>query len=371
MKRTAILGGIAFFLMIFSSGCNNVWRGKTDNREPLPRDERGYLWQLVDRGNDIGERVPAAGEDAQMTYDSREHRFILYGGKNDEDENLAETWFYYPAENRWEKLTQSVLNPPPREDHVLLYDSLRHCVILHGGENGDTSNELWELNLHTMQWINKTDSLVPYLEDHTAVYVAKRKGAFFFGGQNEQHPALNDLWFLNLDPDSPDFYRWKRLDVGGKKHPKPRTDAQMVYDRWKNRLLIYGGWNKEEDVFTNDTWAYLFHRNKWKRLSPKSKRFYPPSRRHFGATLDSKNRYWVIFGGKAEGGPVNDIWAFDLTNDRWINLTPGPAPRMDHHLLYDPVSGNIYLYGGDRHIFKDPHKLHDVWKIRLEREKKK
>lgn len=367
MIKGIIRTGLFALMLFLMAGCTSGIVQKKPEPAYRMADERGFIWHLVSRGAHPGEQAPSAGEDGQMAYDSRGHRFVLFGGKNDDDLNVNETWFYYPAKKQWVPMKSSKLNPPPKEDHVLLYDSRRNRVILHGGENGDTSNDLWELNLETLQWQDKTSAASPFLEDHAAVYVAAHKGAYFFGGQDEQHPALKKLLFLNLDENSPDFYTWKEIEAVGKKSPMARTDAQMIFDEGKNRLLIYGGWNKELDQFTNDLWAYRFAKKKWKRLSPRKKRFYPPARRHFGAALDTGNNYWVIFGGRSAGGPVNDIWAFDLTDDIWRNLTPGPPPRMDHHFSYDPVSGKLFLYGGDRHLLNQPQKLHDVWEIKIER----
>lgn len=331
---------------------------------PLP-PERGVAWQFIDPGSRPGVNVPEAGEDGRAAFDTRENRLIFFGGKNDYDMTVADTWFYYPQSNRWEKLTASELSPPPREDHVLVYDPLRHKAIMHGGEDGDTSNQLWELDLNTLQWEDKTDSTSPYLEDHYALYVPETHGMYVFGGQNEQFPVLADLWFLNLDLQSPEYYRWKKIQPEGEKHPPGRVDHCMAYDPYKKRLLLFGGWNKGKDYFTTDTWDYSIAANQWKRITPRDRHHYPPSRRHFAAAVDLQNKMWVIFGGRGEGSMINDIWAFDMVRDVWIDLTPGPAPRLDHTLFYDPSSGEIYLYGGDEGLPGQSGKLHDLWKIKL------
>ena len=323
-------------------------------------------WEPI-QNRDIPEHsIPAAGEDAAFAFDTENNQFVMFGGKTDDDSTLNETWLYYPEKQYWRQVTESKLNPPPREEHVLIYDSYRNKVVLHGGENGDTSNELWEFDLKTNQWSQKTTPNTPFMEDHQAVYVATQKGAYFFGGQNEQVRSLNELWFLDLDPTSPSFYQWKLIHSNGKKLPPPRVDHGMIYDQHKNRLLIYGGWDRNEDRYTTDTWEFLFDSMKWHRIKmkPKLRDFFPSSRRHAGSALDEKNHLWIIFGGAGDGGPLNDTWVFNLLDDTWTDVTPGPAPRMDHSLLYDPNNGNLYLMGGDRKIKGHPEKLHDLWKIK-------
>ncbi len=358
-----------FCLMILTMmlfwGCSGAQKLSKD---AIDDTDRGASWVKVHDGSAAGKTAPAAGEDAEVAFDTKEKRLVFYGGKTDKDETLNETWFYYPGEKRWEQLTGSNLTPPAREDHILIYDTFRHKAIMHGGEDGDTSNELWELDLATMQWTQMTNDDVPFIEDHTAFYADAAKGAYFFGGQNEKDPRLDDLWFLNLDPDSPDFYKWKVVEPSGKKRPDGRIDHTMVYDGRKNRILIYGGWDKEEDVFTNNTWAYKIDDNKWKRITPKSKKFFPSDRRHIGSVLEPENGLWIIFGGRGAGGPLNDIWAFDTEKDLWINATPGPAPRMDHNMFYNPFTGEINIVAGDEGKRYSDEKLHDMWKLNIDAE---
>lgn len=354
------------FIIFICLGCSSSFHLKKTPQATLQKDEPGVLWRLLDEGTQPGVNVPSAGEDAAVAFDDRENRLVFFGGKTDEDVNTNETWFYFPERNQWEKLTASGVSPPAREDHVLAYDSYRYKIILHGGEDGDTSNELWELDLNTLQWENKTTAETPFLEGHDGIHIDEKKGVYIFGGENEQYASLADLWFLDLDPESPGYFRWKKIEPEGKKHPAPRVDPRLVYDHHKNRLLLYGGWDKGNKVFTNETWEYSFEQNRWEKITPKRKRPFPPSRRHAGSVADIQNNLWIIFGGKSEGGLLNDIWVFDMENDVWINVTPGPSPRMDHIVFYEPRSGEIYLYGGD-HIHREGYsqKLHDLWKFKL------
>ena len=358
-----------FIISIIYCGCSATKPYANSSPESVPQNRDGNIqWIKVLDHNSTQKTPPAAGEDMAIAFDTQENRLILFGGKTDTDSTVSETWIYYPTRNQWEQLQTSAKNPPPREDHILIYDSHRHKAIMHGGEDGDTSNELWELDLTSLQWESKSDSLVPPLEDHTAEYVTFQKCAYFFGGQNEERPILNDIWKLNLDPESPEFYQWSKIEpIAESKRPKARIYHEMAYDEDRNRLLIFGGWDKIEDEFTTDTWAFYFETNTWKKIKHKKKKgkFSPSPRRHMTAALDKRRNLWIIFGGDGEGGPLNDTWAFDLTNDTWKNLTPGPPPRRDHSMLYDANSGEIYMYGGDLSTKKSTEKLHDLWKLNL------
>lgn len=57
------------------------------------------------------------------------------------------------------------------------------------------------------------------------------------------------------------------------------------------------------------------------------------------------------------------MWAFDLKEDLWINITPGPQPRMDHQAIYDPRSQRFMIYGGDALL---EGKFHDLWELQVQ-----
>ena len=72
----------------------------------------------------------------------------------------------------------------------------------------------------------------------------------------------------------------------------------------------------------------------------------------------------IILGSTRPGrnGEAVARWAFDLASDVWINVTPGPQPRMDLQAVYDPVSGGMILYGGDARLRS---KFHDLWEMKI------
>lgn len=70
----------------------------------------------------------------------------------------------------------------------------------------------------------------------------------------------------------------------------------------------------------------------------------------------------MICGGRGDEGFLMDVWAFDLGEDLWINITPGPQPRVDHMAIYDPKDHRLLMYGGDAHWSR---KLHDLWELEI------
>jgi len=326
------------------------------------------LSQWVDRTPQITSALPPAGEDCATIYDPVQHRIILVGGKNDEDKNLNEVWTLDLAKNFWQKTVIEGEAPPTSEDHTVIFDPVSYRTILYGGEDGQTTNKIWALDLKTLHWRNLTDSTAPRRETHTAVFDSHGKRMLTFGGRDNQgqfkdYVNIHEVWAFDLDPSSPTFEKWQDLTIEDN-HPFGRADHVAVYDAAKNRMIIYGGWYKGDDgkEYLEDTWAYNFAEppGKWKKI--KTKRSHPPQRRHATGIYDSARNWFVIFGGFGDAGYLNDVWAFDLTKDAWINITPGPQPRIDHQAVYDSQNHRMVLYGGDAKL---KGKFHDVWELQI------
>ena len=305
---------------------------------------------------------PPAAEDCAMIYDPVRHRLVLSGGKNDEDQILNEVWEFDLNRNRWRQLETHGPQPLPREDHVAIFDPIGYRMLIHGGEN-DTpvSNEIWALDLRSLEWTDLTTADSPAREDHTAIYDERGKRMILFGGRRDS----GETWSFALDPAAPDFEHWRNLTPPAP-NPPGRVDHVAVYDGLKNRMLIHGGWDKNKKQYFDDTWAYhlpvppdtLGH---WEAL--RTGAMHPPKRRHATGVLDASQNRFIVFGGTGEEGYSNAVWVFDLTADVWSDRTPGPQPRIDHQAVFDPRSRTTLVYGGDG---IRSGKLHAVWELQLD-----
>lgn len=322
------------------------------------------LGQWVDRTPAISRSsLPGAGEDCGLIYDPRQHRMILFGGKNDNNASLNEVWALDLEQNKWQHLAVMGEAPPASEDHVTIYDPLSYRLVLHGGEKGKSTNKTWSFDLQSPGWRNMTDSTAPVREDHTAIFDSRSKRMVMYGGRDNSF-VLFDIWGFDLDPNSPTFEKWQDLTVYDR-YPRGRADHVAVFDSVKNRMLVYGGWDDDRNEYLNDTWAFYFAvspdtAGRWQQIDTGDS--YPPRRRHSVSVYDSARDWFIIFGGFGEEGFLNDVWAFDLNEDVWINITPGPQPRMDHQAIYDPRSRRMLIYGGDAHF---EGKFHDIWELQI------
>jgi Galactose oxidase, central domain len=313
--------------------------------------------------------MPKGAEDCAMIYDPVLDRVIVAGGKDDGDFNRNETWAFDVGEHVWTPLKTSAAKPPTSEDHSAIFDPIGYRVILYGGENGQTTNKLWTLDLKTLTWRDVTNAGVPRRESHSAVYDSRGKRMIVFGGMDRNAIDLYDVWGLDLDPESSTFEKWQNLTVA-EGRPPGRIDHSSVYDPGKNRLVFNGGWTKGRKALFGDTWAFYFagapdRKGRWSKVDTGTRM--PPERRHGAAAYDSKRNLYIVFGGSGSAGFLNDTWAFDLTRDVWkrvITGEAGPKPRIDHAAVYDSRRGSVLMYGGDSGVHKG--KLHEIWELTLE-----
>jgi len=72
------------------------------------------------------------------------------------------------------------------------------------------------------------------------------------------------------------------------------------------------------------------HGLSWTELTP-SEGSTPPVRMRAAGVYDPIRHRLIIIGGRTSGRELNDVWAFDLEDNAWTELTPtgGEAPPPD------------------------------------------
>jgi uncharacterized protein (TIGR03437 family) len=105
----------------------------------------------------------------------------------------------------------------------------------------------------------------------------------------------------------------------------------------------------------NDLWAYSLDRKAWTQLTAPG----APAPR-FGHTLvaDPSRRRLVVFGGQSTGF-FNDTWAFDIASSAWTRLDSGTGPsrRYGHSAVYDAARDRMVI----SHGFTDAGRFDDTW----------
>jgi hypothetical protein len=121
-------------------------------------------------------------------------------------------------------------------------------------------------------------------------------------------------------------------------------------------MIIYGG---QTNGPRGDIWALDLATNTWMDLTPQNS----PAGRWFSTNIyDAANNRAIIFGGGFGGGSVtNEVWAFNLTQNSWQQLSPSgppPAAREGAAAIYIRAEARMMIFGGSGNAY-----FNDVWSL--------
>jgi hypothetical protein len=90
----------------------------------------------------------------------------------------------------------------------------------------------------------------------------------------------------------------------------------------------------------------------------------PPARYDHSALFDPVRGQLLVFGGRGDG-PLGDTWAFDMVAQTWREMAgPGPEPRFGHGAVYDAATRRmIVVMGQGSNGF-----FNDAWAFDLDQE---
>ena len=157
---------------------------------------------------------------------------------------------------------------------------------------------------------------------------------------------------------------WQQVAVGIGKPPTRQSHSAIV-DSISERLIIFGGWDFGAE--RNDIWTFDLVTSQWSR--PYLLGTPPSPRAAHSACYDPVDRSMLIFGGiRANFTPtiLGDLIRLNLVTDRWETLginDPKPEPRFNHTAIYDPVEGEMVIYGGSQ----ADTTFGDVWRFSFAR----
>ena len=126
----------------------------------------------------------------------------------------------------------------------------------------------------------------------------------------------------------------------------------MVYDRVRDRVVLYGGVNPNvNSVPLGDTWEY--DGTDWTQVATSG--VVPLARANHSLVYDGNRQRIVLFGGcstltasfhQCSGSVLADTWEF--YDNVWHRMAPQtvPQPRYHHMLGYDALNQKVVLFGG-------------------------
>ncbi len=332
---------------------------------------------------------PGTRSQSSAVYDPSTNQMFVFGGQHaPTSTDFSDTWIVQnviPSSTstfqnlQWMRAAISGKGPSLRFGHTAVYNQASNRMIVFGGGTGFPGpcvNDLWvvtHLNsqggLPAWKQYVATGTLPPVREGHTAVYDSTKNKMIIFGGTDCSGKYYNDLWILNDADGSSTTPSWTQVTPVGT-GPSARSQATAIYDSVNNVMTVFGGGISSSTVY-GDVWTLtnangLTGTPTWTQLSPTGTA--PAARQGHSAIYDSANNRMTIYGGgNNKGKVVNDGWILTSANGiggtpTWVQLVPTAAGpyRKSHAAIYDPVSNDMVIFGGDSQIpltFTDDHVL--------------
>jgi hypothetical protein len=297
--------------------------------------------------------APAPRSNAAAIYDSLNHRLGVFGGKSASG-NLNDVWAFDLRNNSWSELTPtSGSAPAPRFTANGVYNPAAQQMIIWSGQGSGFFNDVWAFDLNTESWSQFTP---PDPKPNTRYGVAsifdpKAKEMVAFAGFTDAG-RFDDTWRFNIANAA-----WQQISLTA--HPERRCLHSASYDALKHRMIIYGG---QTSGPRGDIWAFDLAQNTWIDLTPPNS----PASRWFSTNIyDAISNRVIIFGGNlGNGNMTNEVWAFDLAQNSWQQLSPSgtpPSAREGAVAIYIHSEARMVVFGGG---VGNVH-FNDIWTLSL------
>jgi hypothetical protein len=149
-------------------------------------------WSLVT----IAGSSPIARFGHGMTYDSKNNRILVFGGKDGSWNLLNDLWIYYPETNIWQEPPLPAEHPGHRTNFGFVYLSTIERTLLFGGYgSGGISDETWLYDLNSNLWTTVLPEIIPPARESMQMIVGPNSIPYIFGGYvGGSEKALRDIW---------------------------------------------------------------------------------------------------------------------------------------------------------------------------------
>jgi hypothetical protein len=286
--------------------------------------------------------LPAPRNSHSMVYDTKRERVVLFGGRREAvvvkgDPTVSnDTWVF--QNGNWTNLAPASA-PSARFDAPMVYDTANDRIILFGGtvfdaeENAIPIFDTWEFD--GVSWTQVGANGTPKVAKPVLAYDAKRKETIMLG--------MDGVDFSNV------MYRYDSTAKTWTKVPAATTlptcvnEGHMVYQPTNEKVawlsgICTTGTSSLDEVFEWDgtTWTKVTTTNSIIRLYGQSVAF------------DSERENIIMFGGSSvgESNVSSSTTTYAGGTFRFPATNPRPTPRSMAGFQTDPVTGNIWLYGG-------------------------
>lgn len=302
-------------------------------------------------------------------YHAGSGRFVFYGGYDSNNQLPNDTWIFQSGAWSPASFSSNADKPTQRRDHSAVLDAGRDQIIVFGGWDGDSKNDVWKLNLSPESWeeVLPLGAPPPARFAHTAVLDPLADRMIVFGGadadlENETESFFNDVWSLSLGATP----TWTPIVPAGTP-PSVRNAMTAIFDAPRNRVLVFGGFNGPSQTFLDDLWELdLSGTPTWREIEIPGRT--PDPRRHYAAIHEPEDDRLVIHGGY-DLTFRQDSWWLRLSDDKWFSVNDHrdlPLGRNAHRGVLDEARDRMVIFGGYGGTSATQFYLNDVWTLELD-----
>jgi hypothetical protein len=235
-------------------------------------------------------------------YDAARKRVLLFAGQQSGFFN--DVWAFDVETEKWSKIETSGSPPPARYGTSAVVDPKSDTLIISHGFAAGRFDDTFALDLKTNTWKDVSPTTRPLKRClHESVFDAVNGKMILFGGCSSGFGPCpqGDLW--SFDPAAK---MWSELKDNGAM-PSPRSNPGMVIDP-AGTLWLFGG--KAGDGNSNELWALDSKTGDWQQHNIKDAGKSPSKRYSHDAAWDSSGERLIVFGGRGDSGPLNDLWSY-------------------------------------------------------------
>jgi hypothetical protein len=278
-KQLLLFGGTGTEGTSPSGDRNSTWRWD------------GTTWTRIATGG------PSPRYEAAVTYDATRQRVVLYGGQSGAFPNitvLSDTWEWDGS--AWTQ--RSTTGPSARVHQSIAFDRARGKVVLYGGFNSTTVQELRDI----WEWDGSS---------WTQASVSGPPNSIALGPVYDEKTAALYLYSVPQSGGAVTANRWNgsTLTVAASAAPPCTPDRRQVTALGSNPggLLFYSNGCSQVGT-TPQTWRW--DGSVWTSVTGTQ----PSSRSNAALAYDRDRNRVVLYGGELQGSPdLADTWEFDGT----------------------------------------------------------
>jgi hypothetical protein len=262
---------------------------------------------------------------------------VLFGGSGSSS-RMGDTW-------EWDGVAWTLVSeegPRPRMGHMMVYDSVRGVVLLHGGSGvaGEFRlTDTWEWD--GLTWTQVATEGPPPRSWSSMAFDSARGRAVLFGG-NTYDGRANDTWEW-------DGTQWMLVATTG---PQAREAHGMAYDAARGVTVLFAGFAGPtgSGAPIKDTWEWngvVWTQVAWRGPGGDGSPLARDGRNGHAMAYDAARGRVVIFGG--DWPATNGMWEWDGAGWSpvvYSGIAPPPLENQAHGMVYDPARQALLMYGG-------------------------